>query len=193
VGGASTKDDAQALAEARGAALPPKAVRCIEANRTRPLCDRRLLAILNLVQDATGYLSSEHLHAVSERTGVPLPRLESLAAFYHYFRLAPRGQHLVSVCLGTACHVKGAALVGQRFMEALGIPFGGTTPDGQFTLEPTRCLGICAQAPVVMIDRTLHGGVTVEAAPLLLDLHRHQAPPAGGRRARMGRGAARVG
>jgi len=189
VGQTPDQDDAQPL----GAPLPPSAVAFIAANRGKPSCDSRLLATLHLVQDAAGYLSPEHLGAVSDLTGVPLARITALATFYHYFRLVPRGRHLISLCLGTACHVKGATAVGQRFMDDLGVAFGGTTPDGQFTLEPTRCLGTCGLAPVVMIDDTLHGEVTAEATPQLLELHLHQAPRFKKRKPRLARHVPRLG
>ena len=195
MGIAPMMDDAQGPPGAGRAVLPAKAIRLIEANRGEPCCDSRLLAILNLVQDAAGYLSPEHLDAVSARTGLPLARLTALTAFYHYFRLAPRGRHLISLCLGAACHLKGANQICQRFMDDLGLPLGGTTADGAFTLEASRCLGTCDLAPVVMIDGTRHGAVTVEETPGLLDLHRHQAvrAPARARRPRAARGAARLG
>ena len=162
--------------------LPRKVVRFIEANLANTRTDSQLIAALHLVQDASGYLPQKQLKAVSQLARIPLAKVMSVATFYHYFRLAPPGKHMINLCLGTACHVKGAGQVCQRLMDALGIQFGETTPDGEFSLEPTRCLGTCGLAPVGMIDRHIHGPVTPGEVPTLLEqyLNKGLARPAEG-------------
>ena len=151
------------------AALPANVVQFIEANRNQPHSESQLIATLHMVQDAAGFLSKEHMNAVSQLAQIPLAKVTGVATFYHYFRLVPRGKHMINLCMGTACYVKGADKVGQRIMADLGIQFGETTKDGQFSLESTRCLGTCGLAPVVMVDETIHGPVTPGEVSTILE------------------------
>jgi NADH:ubiquinone oxidoreductase subunit E len=98
-----------------------------------------------------------------------------VASFYHFFRLKPRGKYVINVCLGTACYVKGGDRVAQKFMEELGIQWGETSSDGIFTLDAARCLGTCGLAPVVMIDEQIHGNVTPDHVPVILDQYLKEA------------------
>jgi NADH:ubiquinone oxidoreductase subunit E len=111
-----------------------------------------LVAVLEEIQAEYGYLPEEALRIVAEGTGRSLVDVYGVATFYRSFHLQPRGKHLVSVCLGTACHVRGAPRVAEEFERQLGIKSGGTTPDKEFTLETVNCLGACALGPVVVID-----------------------------------------
>ncbi|HUU10248.1 MAG TPA: NAD(P)H-dependent oxidoreductase subunit E [Phycisphaerae bacterium] len=111
-----------------------------------------LIAILEAVQVRYGYLPEAALRTVADETGRPLVDVFGVATFYRFFTLKPRGKHLVCACLGTACHVRGAARIVEEFERQLGIPRGETTPDKQFTLETVNCLGACALGPVVVID-----------------------------------------
>ncbi len=116
-------------------------------------CDRRsLISILGDIQDKYGYLPESVLRIVAERTGCPLVDVYGVTTFYKFFRLKPRGRHLVSVCLGTACHVRGAPEIVQEFRTRLGIAVDETTEDGEFTLETANCLGACALGPIVVVD-----------------------------------------
>ena len=110
-----------------------------------------LIAILEEIQDEYGYLPEEALRTVSDQTGRPLVDVYGIATFYRSFSLKPRGKHLVCACLGTACHVRGAARVVGEFERQLGIKPGETTLDKEFTLETVNCLGACALGPVVVI------------------------------------------
>ena len=117
-------------------------------------------AVIGLLQDVHtlyGYLPEEALERVSGRLGVPLSRLYSMATFYSSFRLTPRGRHRVCVCVGTACHVKGAARIVEGLERDLGVHPGETTADGEFTVETVNCLGACALAPLVIVDEEYHG------------------------------------
>jgi len=101
--------------------------------------------------------------------------VSGVASFYHFFRLTPRGKFVIHVCMGTACYVKGADRVAQKFMEELGISWGETSKDHVFTLEGSRCLGTCGLAPVVMIGDDVHGNVTPDQVPIILDTYLRRA------------------
>jgi NADH-quinone oxidoreductase subunit E len=111
-----------------------------------------MVSILEDLQERDGYLTRDGLELVAERTGRPLVDVYGVATFYRYFRLKPRGKHLCSVCLGTACHVRGAPRVKEEVERQLDVKAGGTTADGEFTLETVNCLGACALGPVVVVD-----------------------------------------
>jgi len=111
-----------------------------------------LIAILGAIQDENGYLSEQALRMVSEKMDRSLVDIYALATFYGSFSLQPRGKHLITVCLGTACHVRGGQGIAKEFERQLGIKAGETTPDREFTLETVNCLGACALGPVVVID-----------------------------------------
>ncbi|MFC2139535.1 NAD(P)H-dependent oxidoreductase subunit E [Bacteroidota bacterium] len=111
-----------------------------------------LIAILEEIQIKYGYLPEETLKAISKKTGRSLVDIYAVATFYRAFSLKPRGKHLISVCLGTACHVRNAPVIAEKFEEVLGIKAGETTDDKQFTLETVNCLGACALGPIVVVD-----------------------------------------
>ncbi len=129
----------------------------------------QLIAVLHKVQSHFGYLGEEQLDAVAQLMQIPAAKVAGVASFYHFFRLKPSGKHPINVCLGTACYVKGADRIAQRLMDELGISWGETSTDGIFTLEGTRCLGTCGLAPVVMVDDEIHGNVTTDQVPLILE------------------------
>jgi NADH:ubiquinone oxidoreductase subunit E len=111
-----------------------------------------LIAVLEKIQSEYGYLPEEALRTVSDGMGLSLVDIYGVATFYRSFSLRPRGRHLISVCLGTACHVRSAPMVIEEFERQLGIRAGETTPDGEFTLETVNCLGACALGPIVVVD-----------------------------------------
>ena len=111
-----------------------------------------LIAILEAIQDKFSYLPEDALRQVSKETGKSLVDIYGVATFYKAFSLEPRGEHLVSCCLGTACHVRGGPSIAAKLEENLGVKAGGTTPDKVFTLETVACLGACALGPIVVID-----------------------------------------
>jgi len=114
--------------------------------------DKGLIAILEDVQAKYGYLPEDALKLVAAKTGRSLVDIYGVATFYRYFSLKPRGKHLVSACLGTACHVRGAPAVVKEIEHQLGVKSGCTTTDNLFTLETVNCLGACALGPVVVVD-----------------------------------------
>ncbi|MEN6407424.1 MAG: NADH-quinone oxidoreductase subunit NuoE [Thermoguttaceae bacterium] len=150
-------------------------VALIEKCRKEPHPESQLIAVLHEVQGKFGYLGDAHLDAVAQLMRVPASKVAGVASFYHFFRLKPRGKFMINVCLGTACYVKGADRVAQRIIDELGITWGETSKDGVFTLEGTRCLGTCGLAPVVMIDDQVHGEVTPDQVPALLEKYLKKA------------------
>jgi NADH-quinone oxidoreductase subunit E len=120
-----------------------------------------LIAMLQDVQNDYSYLPQDVLNHISRTVGVPLSRTYSLATFYRAFSLKPKGRHPVAVCLGTACHVRAAIKILEKFERQLGIKCGQTTPDLNFGLEAVRCLGCCGLAPVVTVGSELYGKVSL--------------------------------
>ncbi|HKM39891.1 MAG TPA: NADH-quinone oxidoreductase subunit NuoE [bacterium] len=119
-----------------------------------------LIPVLQEVQQAQGYISRDAIEAVSAALKIPEAEIYGVATFYAQFHLSPRGRHVVRVCQGTACHVRGAAKILEAVQKELGIEPGGTTEDLRFTLEPVACLGCCGLAPVMMVDDNTHGRLT---------------------------------
>jgi len=120
-----------------------------------------LIAILEEIQTKFGYLPEDVLRVVADQTDHALVDIYGVATFYKAFRLVPRGKHLASVCLGTACHVRGGPAVAEEFEKQLELkPGGGTTRDKEITLETVRCLGACALGPIVVIDGHYFANVT---------------------------------
>jgi len=124
-----------------------------------------LIPILHHVQDRFGFIPPRAINHVAQALGVPSVYVSGVATFYSYFSLVPKGAYTVSVCLGTACYVRGSQAVLDEFCRQLGVKPGQTTQDGMFTLAEARCLGACGQAPVCMVNDRVHARVTPEAVP----------------------------
>ena len=116
-----------------------------------------LMPVLQQAQELYGYLPIEVQTRIAEGLGISLEEVYQVVTFYGQFSLNPNGKHRVAVCLGTACYVKGAQTILEELEKQLGIKAGGTTPDGVFTLEATRCLGCCGLAPVIVVDEDVYG------------------------------------
>lgn len=116
----------------------------------------QLIEVLQDLQDAYGFISEEAMSLVSARLGVPLIEVYRVANFYKAFTLSPRGRHLITVCQGTACHVRGAARMLDEILGQLGVSPGETTEDRLFTVETVNCLGACALGPVVVVNGQYH-------------------------------------
>jgi NADH-quinone oxidoreductase E subunit len=151
------------------AMLPAAVVDYIASVRKLPHHESHLIGVLHKVQGEAGHISQQHIDAVAQLLQVPAARVSGVATFYHFFRLQPKGQCIINVCMGTACYVKGADKVVARLRQELGIDFGQTTADNMFTLEQTRCLGTCGLAPVMMINEQVFAKVTPEQVPALLE------------------------
>jgi len=128
----------------------------------------QLISILQDIQAEYYYLPKEALVQTSEAMDIPLSHVYSLATFFKAFSLEPRGEHLVSVCLGTACHVRGAARVLEGIERTLDIKRGETTKDRKFTLETVNCMGCCAVGPAVKIDGDYFGQMSTDKVDPLL-------------------------
>lgn len=148
--------------------LPTDIVEYIETCRQAEHGDSYLISILHRIQEKMGWLSQNHMDEVAQRLQVPTATVSGVATFYHFFRLKPQGRFHISLCLGTACFVKGADKVLAAFESELGITIGETTPDGLFSLEASRCLGVCALAPVVTINEETYSEVTPNQVPELI-------------------------
>jgi NADH-quinone oxidoreductase subunit E len=120
-----------------------------------------LIAVLQDIQGTFNHLPKEALTAAGKALGIPASRIYEVATFYTAFSLKPRGEHIVKVCMGTACHVRGAAAIQDKMERTLGIMPGETSVDKKFTLETVNCVGACALGPVVVIDTEYHGQVTM--------------------------------
>ena len=130
--------------------------------------DSALIAILQDIQKRFNYLPQGLLRYIALRMEVPLTRVYGISTFYKAFSLKPRGEHLIDVCLGTACHVRGGMNILERLERELGVKNGETTYDEKFSLKSVRCVGCCGLAPVVVIDDEFHGKLNQEMIPKIL-------------------------
>lgn len=128
-----------------------------------------LISVLQQAQDIYGYLPIEVQKIIAEKMGVPLEEVYGVVSFYAQFSLNPKGKYKISVCLGTACYVKGASDVLTAVEKKLGIKPGGITPDGKFSLDACRCVGACGLAPVIMINNDVYGRLTPDQVGAILD------------------------
>ncbi|HNY85215.1 MAG TPA: NADH-quinone oxidoreductase subunit NuoE [Candidatus Hydrogenedentes bacterium] len=168
-------DNREAVRENAKAALTPEIVAFIEECAADAHPESQLIRVLHRVQEHYGHLGREQMDAVAQLLQVPASKVTGVATFYHFFRLEPRGKFMISVCLGTACYVKGAERVADRLQEELGIHFGETTKDGLFSLNATRCVGTCGLAPVVVVEDKVYGDMTPDQVPALLEKYTKKA------------------
>jgi NADH-quinone oxidoreductase subunit E len=128
-----------------------------------------LIMILQAIQRCYNYLPRPALDYLSTKIDIPLSKIYGVATFYSTFSLEPRGRNIVSICLGTACHVRGAERVKERIQEALCICDGETTTDMRFTLESVRCIGCCSLGPVMKINEDIHSRIASDKVGKILD------------------------
>ena len=137
--------------------------------------DRRYaLAILQDIQRHYSYIPREGLNLAAEHLGCPVAEVYAMATFYKALSLTPKGKHCIKLCDGTACHIRGTNRLIDGVKRALGIAPGEVTADGLFSLELVNCLGSCALAPVMVVDETYHGNVTLEKLPEILNGYREE-------------------
>jgi NADH-quinone oxidoreductase subunit E len=127
-----------------------------------------IIAVLQDIQAEFGFLPKDAIHTVSKEMNVPLSRVLSLATFFNAFSLKPKGRHPINVCMGTACHVRGAQLILEKLERELSISSGDTTEDGDFSLDEVRCVGCCGLAPVIMVNDEFHGKLSQTKVPGVL-------------------------
>ena len=130
-----------------------------------------LIPVLHDIQDMFGYLPEETLQLVSDGLGISMSEIYGVATFYSFFSLEPKGEHVIRVCLGTACYVKGSQAVLNKLREELHVEVGKTTADGKFTLEAMRCLGACGLAPVLAVEDHVHGKILPDDATKIVQLY----------------------
>ncbi|MBL7108328.1 MAG: NADH-quinone oxidoreductase subunit NuoE [Candidatus Cloacimonetes bacterium] len=142
--------------------IPEIVDKCIQKN------DKYLMPILQDIQSEYNYLPEKALEEVSQKLNVPFIDVYGVATFYKSFSLTPKGKHIVTVCVGTACHVRGGQRIVDKISRELKIESGETTPDMNFSLETVNCLGCCAIGPIVVIDDEYHGEMTTKKIVSLL-------------------------
>ena len=144
------------------------------------ICDRYanentpLMMILSDIQKEFGYIPLDVQKIVSDRTGISVAEIYGVVTFYSFFSLKPKGKYVIGCCLGTACYVKGAQQVIDKFSEILGIKPGETTEDGLFTLDALRCIGACAISPAIKINGKVYPKVAVSAVPDIIKEYKGQ-------------------
>lgn len=127
-----------------------------------------MMPILQEAQEVYGYLPVEVMRIIADRTGKPLEEIFGIATFYSQFSLNPKGEVAIAVCLGTACYVKGSGDIYDKLGQELGLVGGGTTSDGKFSLEATRCIGACGLAPVLTVNGNVYGRLTTADVPKII-------------------------
>lgn len=143
----------------------------IDKNKDRP---GALMPVLQECQRVFTYIPEEMVQVISSGLGVPSSDIYGVATFYSQFTFIPQGQHSISVCLGTACYVKGASAIMDKLHEELGIGAGETSEDGLFSIVDARCLGDCGSAPVIAVDGELYPKLSAKEVPELLDKFRQE-------------------
>lgn len=128
-----------------------------------------LMPILQKAQEIYGYLPIEVQKLISDNTGIPMEKIYGVVTFYAQFSLYPKGEYTISVCLGTACYVKGAGDIYDKLQEKLGIAGGECTADGKFSLEACRCIGACGLAPVLTVNEDVYGRLTVDDVDKIIE------------------------
>lgn len=131
--------------------------------------DNSLVQILQAAQDIYGYLPEKVIEVIAYEMGVSSETVYSVATFYSQFNFNPKGKYAISVCLGTACYVKGAGEIYEKLKEKLSLGDGETTPDGKFSLDACRCMGACGLAPVMSINETVYGNLNVDSLDAILE------------------------
>ncbi|MEJ2723982.1 MAG: NADH-quinone oxidoreductase subunit NuoE [Deltaproteobacteria bacterium] len=138
----------------------------IDAHKGKPGC---LIPVLEECQGVTGYLPVELQEYIGKALSIPGSTIYGVVTFYSFFSMVPRGRHVIKVCLGTACYVRGTKNIVKALGDKLHLQVGQTTEDRRFSLEAVRCLGACGLAPVIVVDEDTHGGVTLDRIENILD------------------------
>lgn len=134
-----------------------------------PITLDSLIPVLQDVQTENGFLSEEAMEEISTHISVPVSRVYGVATFYKQFRFAPMGDHVIEVCRGTACHVKGSLSILDHLKRRLKLKPDGNSPDGKFSVVTVACIGACSIAPVIKIDGEFYGHLTVQKLDALID------------------------
>ncbi|QSX09047.1 NAD(P)H-dependent oxidoreductase subunit E [Alkalibacter rhizosphaerae] len=133
--------------------------------------EKNLIQILHYAQSIFGFLSSDTQRFIAEKMDLPLSRVSGVVSFYSFFSTMPKGRHTISICLGTACYVRGGKKIIEKLNELLGIDVGETTLDRRFSMEIKRCIGACGLAPAISIDNNVHKRVNPNRIKNILELY----------------------
>ncbi len=166
------KKDAQALTYSAKNLPKEKFDELVDYIETLETLKGSLISVLHRAQGIFGFLPMEVQTFVARKLDIPAAEVFGVVSFYSYFSMLPRGEHIVSVCMGTACFVRGAEDILRDIEADLGIKTGETTADGMFTLKDIRCVGACGLAPVVMVDEKIYGRITRDDVKGILDNYR---------------------
>lgn len=142
--------------------FPPELTAFIDEWKVKP---GSLIMILHKIQETFGYIPRPAAEKVSKVTGIPLARIYGVITFYHFFKTTKPGKYKISVCLGTACYLKGGQELIEEARNILSLSEGGVTEDGLFSIDPVRCVGCCGLAPVITIGNDVYGKVTKDQLP----------------------------
>jgi len=132
-----------------------------------------LIPLLHDVQELYGYVSDTVQEKIAKALNIPVSKIYGVLTFYHHFTIKPKGKYNISVCMGTACYVKGAGGILDRLSQKLGIKVGESTGDGMFHLEECRCLGACGISPVIKVNDTIHGRLKLEDVDKIIETYRN--------------------
>jgi NADH:ubiquinone oxidoreductase subunit E len=143
-----------------------KVDQAIEKWQGKPGC---LIPVLEECQETAGYLPVELQEYIGRLLGIAGSTVYGVVTFYSFFSMVPKGRHVIKVCLGTACYVRGTKNIIQMLTKKLGLEVGQTTPDRRFSLQAVRCLGACGLAPVMVVDSDTHGGMTLSRIEPILN------------------------
>jgi len=138
-------------------------------NEFTPNKKSNLIPILHAIQKKEGYISPAVVEKISKHLRVSKGHVYGVASFFSQFKFNPPGRHTIKICLGTACHVRGAQIIAEEFERELGIKAGETTQDLEFSFETVNCLGACALGPIVVVDGKYHGQMNIAKAQVLLE------------------------
>ena len=148
---------------------------CNIVSQVEAICDKHnndpgeLINILHEAQSLQGYIPEEMQRLIAAKLGIPASKVYGVVTFYTFFTMTPKGRHPISVCMGTACYVRGAEKILDELKRRLGIDVGETTPDGKFSLDCLRCVGACGLAPVIMIGEKVYGRLQAADIKNILD------------------------
>jgi NADH-quinone oxidoreductase subunit E len=150
--------------------FPSELVSFIDEWKVKP---GSLIMILHKTQETFGFIPREAAEKLASLTGIPLARIYGVITFYHFFKTTKPGKHRISICLGTACYLKGGADLIEEARNLLGLSEGGVTEDGLFSIDPVRCVGCCGLAPVLTVGADTYGKLTKEMLPEIIAKYRN--------------------
>jgi NADH-quinone oxidoreductase subunit E len=161
---------AEAKASSGDITFPQDLISFIDEWKVKP---GSLIMILHKTQETFGFISRESAEKLAHLTGIPLARIYGVITFYHFFKTTKPGKHKISVCLGTACYLKGGQDLIEEARSLLGLAEGGVTEDGLFSIDPVRCVGCCGLAPVMTVGNDTYGKLTKDMIPEIIAKYRN--------------------